>query len=315
MKKKVLIATSSFGEADPAPIEALIKAGFELVLNPHGRTLTESEVIALGIGCSGIISGSESLNSRVLKALPNLQCISRVGIGLDNINLEIAEKNGIIVKNTPDAPTRAVAELAIGLTFDLLRSISRQDRLIRAHLWKKLSGDLLQNKTVGIIGLGRIGKSVAILIKSLGATVIGTDIYPDPVWASNHDIRLKSFDDVLAESDIISVHVPFSRDNRSLIGVNELQKMKKGIYILNLSRGGIIDEEALYRALKSGHIAGAAIDTFEIEPYSGKLTELENVILTPHTGSNTKESRMQMEAEAVDNLIKAFTNEGKVNRN
>lgn len=306
MKNKILIATSTFSETDPAPLDTIKKAGFEPVMNPYGRTLTEAEVIALGSGCIGVISGSEPLNSWVIEHLPDLRCISRVGIGLDNIDLDSAEKKKIVVRNTPDAPTRAVAELTIGQIFNLLRNISRQDRMIRTGSWKKIQGELLVGKTLGVVGLGRIGRSVALLAKALGMTVIGTDLFPNPSWAKNYGITLKSFEEILSESDIISIHIPFSVDNRSLIGVRELQMMKRGAFLLNLSRGGIVDEDALYDALNFGRIAGAAVDTFQTEPYSGRLKSLDNVVLTPHIGSHTIESRQQMESEAVENLLQSL---------
>lgn len=306
MRKKILICTSRFAESDNKPLKLLESQNFDVIQNPYKRTLTEDEVIHLANACSGIISGSEPLNKRVLEALPELRCISRVGVGLDNIDLTIAEKQGIRVKNTPDAPTRAVAELTVSLILDLLRGISLHDREVRKGLWNKKLGLQLYNKNVGIIGLGRIGRTVAELLIGLGAHVGGYDPYPDRVWAEKNSVELRDFSDILEECDIITIHIPYSNENAALIGEAEIKKMKNGAFLLNLSRGGIIDETALYYSLKNNLLAGAAVDTFETEPYHGPLVELDSVILTPHMGSYTRESRIAMELEAAGNLIEAL---------
>jgi D-3-phosphoglycerate dehydrogenase len=306
MTKKVLICTSRFAESDQEPLKILERHNFTAILNPYKRTLTENEVISLGTGCSGIISGSESLSKRVLESLPDLRCISRVGVGIDNIDLPVAEKHGIAIKNTPDAPTRAVAELTIGLLLDLIRGISMHDREIRKGNWNKHLGLQIQHKKVGIIGLGRIGRCVAELLNDLGACVLGYDLYPNLIWAERNSVELMDFSTILAESDIVTIHIPFSKENAALIGELEIKMMKKGTFLLNLSRGGIVDEKALYTALKNHHLAGAAIDTFETEPYNGPLKELDTVILTPHMGSYTVESRSAMELEAVNNLVEVL---------
>jgi D-3-phosphoglycerate dehydrogenase len=306
MKERILISTSKFGESDSAPLDLLKKQDYDILLNPYNRTLTETEVIQLGGACSGIISGSEPLNGRVLQSLPQLRCISRVGVGLDNIDLHLAEKLGIRVKNTPDAPTRAVAELTVCLIFDLLRAVSSHDRKVRKGLWNKKLGYLLYQKNVGVIGLGRIGRTVAELLTGLGARVLGYDLYPNQGWADKNSVTIMDFSDILQESDIVTIHIPLSKENGALIGEAEIKKMKKGAFLLNLSRGGIVDETALYHALKEKHLAGAAVDTFETEPYRGPLVELDSIILTPHMGSNTHESRIAMELEAVKNLIEGL---------
>lgn len=306
MSEKVLICTSKFAESGNEPLELLEARGISVLLNPYKRTLTEDEVITLGKDCSGIISGSEPLNCRVLEALPCLRCISRVGVGVDNIDLAFAEKRGICVKNTPDAPTRAVAELTVGLMFDLVRRISIQDREIRKGNWNKILGCQIKDKNVGVIGLGRIGRTVAELLTGLGACVSGYDLYPNPAWAGQHSVEIKDISAIIAESDIVTIHIPFLKGNAPLVGEAEIRKMRPGAFLLNLSRGGIVDETALYHALKEHHLAGAAVDTFEKEPYQGPLRELDTIILTPHMGSYTAESRSAMELEAVKNLVETL---------
>lgn len=303
MKAKILISTTTFGTCGKQPLEFLEKENCEVIRNRFGRKMTPDEVIKLGKNCIGIVAGDESLNATVLESLSFLRCISRCGIGMDNVDLEKAKELGIGVRNTPDEPTRAVAELTVGVIFDVLRNISYCDREIRKGNWNKERGSLLLNKRVGILGLGRIGRMVAELLLGLGATVFGADVQPDTKWLATHKVSLLSFEDLVRESDIFCIHIPYSKDNRHIIGKKEIESMKRGAYLINLSRGGIVDEDALYQALKSNYMAGAALDVFEQEPYTGPLTELDKVILTPHIGSYAKESRLKMEVQAVRNLL------------
>lgn len=308
MRNKILISPTSFGSCGKQPLELLEKEGYEVILNPFGRKMTPDEVIQLGKDCLGVIAGVEPLNAGVLKSLPSLRCISRCGGGMDNIDLEKAKELGITVRNTPDAPTRAVAELTVGVIFDLLRNVSYCDREIRQGNWYKGMGSLLLNKKVGILGLGRIGHTVAELLLKLGAKVAGADVKPDRKWLEENKIPLLTLEELLKESDILCIHISYSEENRQIIGKKEIESMKKGAYLVNLSRGGIVDEDALYWALKSNHLAGAALDVFEQEPYTGPLKELDNVVLTPHIGSYARESRLEMEVQAAKNLLESLNN-------
>ncbi len=307
--KKVLITPSSFGMCGEEPLELLKKNNISVVLNPYHRKMKPEEVIELGKDCNGLIAGVELLNKDVLSSLPLLTCISRVGVGIDNIDIDYAHKHGIEIRNTPDGPTLAVAELTIGLIFDVLRMITYRDRMIRQGAWNKDMGFLLKGKTVGIIGLGRIGRKVAEMTQMLGAIVIGTDIYPNHAWCRQKNITLLPLHDLLTHSDIVCLHLSKLSEEKPLIGKNEISLMKKTAYLVNLSRGDILDEHALYEALKTQSIAGAAIDVYQKEPYTGPLTELENIILTPHIGSYAKESRLEMEIQAVKNLLEVFNSQ------
>jgi D-3-phosphoglycerate dehydrogenase len=300
---KVLISPSSFGECGNTPLELLKQNKIEYVLNPYGRKLTEDETIGLGVECAGIVAGVENLNKRVMDALPGLKVISRVGVGMDSVDLEYAKQKGIIVNNTPDGPTRPVAELTVALAFDLLRRVSRADRNIRAGKWKKEIGNLWLNKKIGIIGLGRIGKTVASIFTALGNPVYAFDLYPDAKWAEENSVQLLSMEELLQTCDIISLHLPGNKDKTPVISAKELSLMRREVFLINVSRGGVVDEEALYTSLKVNNIAGAAIDVFINEPYSGKFLELDNVILTPHLGSYAEEAKLQMEIDAVKNVI------------
>ncbi len=301
----ILITTSSFGEHDAAGMEELRKRGFSVTLNPHRRRLTEEEVLEL-IERSlpvGMIAGLEPLTERVLKKAKGLKAISRLGVGMDNVDLAAARALNIAVTNTPDAPSRAVAELAIGLMLACLRKIPASDAAVRGGQWKRAEGRLLGEQTVGIIGCGRIGTAVAHILRGFGSRVIGFD----PYRKEDANIRLVDWETLLAESDIITLHVPLSDETRGIIGAEALEKMKEKAIIVNTSRGGIVDEKALYNAVSEGRVGGACLDCLEEEPYSGELRSLPTVICTPHIGSYTIETRIRMEREAVGNLLSALS--------
>jgi D-3-phosphoglycerate dehydrogenase len=245
----------------------------------------------------------EPLTARVLQQAKGLKVVSRCGIGLDNVDLDAARGLGITVRNTPDAPTEAVAELTIGFIFNLLRKISFLDRELRKGNWSKESGGLVRDKKVGIVGLGRIGKRVAEMLLALGAKVAGTDIQPDYEWLQTKQVPLISLEELLKQSEILCLHVSYTGSSEFLIGRKEMEAMPKGAYLINTSRGEIIDQDALYSMLTGGHLSGAALDVFTQEPYSGPLTKLDNVVLTPHIGSYAREARIEMEIQATENLI------------
>ena len=301
---KILISPSSFGKCGNEPLQILEKTNYELIYNPYGRKLTEDEVVELGgEDLVGIVAGVEPLNAKVIDQLPNLKCISRVGVGVDSIDLNYTEKMNIQVLNTPDGPTRAVAELTVGLAMNLLRCITIADTNLKNNNWKKEIGNLILGKKVGIFGLGRIGKLTSNLFQNLGASVQAYDLYPDSKYLENNNIDLVSIDQLFNTSDIISIHVPGSKNNAPIICSDELNLMKKSAYLINVSRGGVVDEEALYNILKSNKISGEALDVFLEEPYNGNFLKLKNVILTPHLGSYALEGKLKMEIDAVNNLV------------
>jgi len=301
--KKVLISPSSFGECGDEPIKLLLNNEFEIVKNPFGRKLSKDEVVQFGFDCIGIIAGLEQLSAEVIEQLPKLRCISRVGVGMDNVDIPYALKKGIQVINTPNGPTRSVAEFTLALTLSCLRKIPQVDSQLKRREWKKQTGNLILNKQIGIIGLGRIGRVVANLFLSIGNKVVGYDIDPDRDWAKTNGVKLASFDEVLSTSDILTLHIPSTKNKIPIIGKSELMKMKKHSYLINVSRGDIVDELALLDSLNSKHLSGAAIDVFNNEPYDGPLCDSCDVILTPHIGSYAEEGKLQMEIDATNNLI------------
>jgi D-3-phosphoglycerate dehydrogenase len=306
--KKILITTSSFGTDDPGVLQKLKEAGCEPVLNPHKRKLTEEEVLKLLLEVRpvGMIAGVEPLTARVLEKAEGLKVISRCGIGLDNVDLAAAKRLGIEVLSTPDAPTLAVAELAVALMLAVLRRVPAVDGAIRSGKWSRPMGRLLSEKTVGIIGCGRIGSSVAGLLAGFRCRLLGYD----PHIASHPVIHMTGLESLLRDSDIISIHVPYSKETHNLINSENIRTLKRGAIIINTSRGGIVEEAALCKALNEGMLGGVGIDCFEKEPYEGDLAKCEQAVLTCHIGSYAAESRVQMEREAADNLLNALKGEG-----
>ncbi len=307
-KNSILITTSSFGKLDQEPLTLIESKGFHPILNPYKRKLTESEVDELINNHQpvGMIAGVEPLTRQVMANAKHLMVISRCGIGMDNVDLTAAKEMSIAVINTPDAPTIPVAELTIGMMLSLLRRIHRSDSSIRKGVWERPMGNLLHGKTVGLIGCGRIGSYVAELLSAFGCTILGCD----PFLVEKTRFKLVDLDNLLSKSDIISIHMPYSKNNHHFINTTCLSKMKTGAFLVNAARGGLVDEKALMEVLSSGKLGGAAIDCFEKEPYDGPLKNLDNVLLTGHIGSYAREGRLMMEKQSVENLFRELERAG-----
>jgi D-3-phosphoglycerate dehydrogenase len=301
MASKILIGPSSFAAMDKTPINRLIAAGYEVVDNPYKRKLTKQELLdLLDSNIVGLIAGLETIDREVLEKTW-IKVVSRVGAGLSNVDLDAARNMGIGVFNTPDAPTQAVAELTIGAMLSMLRMIPQMDQSLHDGQWQKNIGLQLLGKAVAIIGFGRIGRRVAALLSSFGVKILIVDPYIDKSACAGY--RTLTIEDALSEADIVTIH---SSGHDCIIGEKEFALIKKGVYLLNVARGGVVSEKALIKALEDRTVAGAWLDTFEEEPYQGPLCGYRNVILTPHVGSYTAECRLQMENEAVDNLLAYF---------
>ena len=299
----ILATTSSFGKGFPQILKDLQEKGFNIVVNPYGRKLTEEELKELlnQYRPIGLLAGTEPVTDSVLKdAKEYLKVISRVGVGWDNVDRQTSGNLGIQVFRTVGVLNQAVAELTLGLILSALRYLPLQDRQIRDGVWQKRMGRLLHGKVVGVIGFGSIGQCVGKLISAFDATVL----YYDPVLANVAWAKPVSIHTLLAQSDIVTIHADAQEQ---ILGEKELLSLcKPGVIVVNTSRGSLIDEGALYKALASGQVAYACLDVFDQEPYSGPLTQLENVILTPHIGSYAQEARIRMEEMAVENLLKAL---------
>jgi D-3-phosphoglycerate dehydrogenase / 2-oxoglutarate reductase len=296
MKNKILIGPSTFAALDSSPADKLINAGFEVVNNPFGRRLTLKELINLLPGVTGIIAGLEPLDAEVLKK-SKLKVISRCGAGMSNVNQVEAKKLGIKVFSTPDAPTAAVAELTIGVMLSLLRLIPEMNKHLQEGNWEKRVGFQLKGKTLAIIGFGRIGQQVASLLAPFCCRILVVDPFLKSI---SEELQHVSLENALRNADIITLHCS---GEECIIGESEFELMKRGTFLLNAARGGLINEAALRKALDDEVVAGAWLDVFQKEPYKGPLCEYKNVILTPHVGSYTRECRLRMEMEAVENLL------------
>lgn len=307
---KILISSASFGKINKDPLRILENAGYMPFLNPYGRKLEFSEFVELIKDAVGLIAGTEKITAELLENAHKLRVISRYGVGLDNVDLDAARKLGIIVRSTPEAPSQAVAELALALMLNLSRHVSEADRNMRNNNWTQLMGRLISEKNLGVIGLGRIGKKLVELVQPFNMKIFAYEPYPDNDFVSTNKITLLPLNEVLSQCDLISLHLPLSDKTFHMIGKKELSLMKKDAIIINTSRGGLVDEDALVDALRNGTIGGAAIDTFEEEPYRGNLIGHDNVILTCHMGSSAIETRKQMELETVNNLLDALKEAG-----
>jgi glyoxylate reductase len=262
-------------------------------------------------GCVVILQ--DRFDDAVFSKFPELKVVANVAVGYDNIDVAAATKHGVLVLNTPGVLDNTTADLAFGLLLSVARRISEADRYVRDGKWKKWTFDLILGtdvggKTIGIIGLGRIGQAMARRAKGFGMKILYTQ--RNPAKASiEEEVGAKFVDmaELLAESDFVSIHCPLSTETTHLIGMKELNQMKKGAFLINTARGAIVDEKALVKVLKSGRIAGAGLDVFEDEPNPHPfLLHMENVVLAPHIGSGSIETRSAMARLAVDGLLSAF---------
>jgi D-3-phosphoglycerate dehydrogenase / 2-oxoglutarate reductase len=249
-----------------------------------------------------VVRSRTKVRQALIDVCPNLKVIVRGGVGLDTIDAEYARSKGITVMNTPKASSASVAELAIGYMFALARSIYKATATMKAEKWEKkaFEGDELGGKTLGLIGIGNIGKEVAKRAAALGMNVV---VY-DPYAKDSAGVKFVSLDELLVQSDYITLHLPKTKESQNMIDKAQFEKMKTGVRIINCARGGIVNEEALYEALTNGKVAGAALDVYAEEPPTNwKLAKLDNVICSPHIGAATKEAQGRVGAEVAEKLI------------
>ena len=312
MKNEIFVALSSFSENDERPLELLKSSGYPFKIHNTGKRITTPELFHIGVEAAVILAGVETYDAETLKGLPNLRCISRCGVGVDAIDLQAAKQSGVEVLNTPGIPTQAVAELALTMFLALSRNLPRQINSMRERKWERLETHLLSGKTIGLIGFGSIGQRVAELCIAFGAKVIASDPFLALSIAEKMNVSLVTKEQLLVVADIVSLHASKSSDKSFTIDVNELNLMKHGAYLVNLARGEMVNEVALVGALSSGKLAGVGLDVFGEEPYKGPLCGFEQVILTPHSATNTIETRSNMELKCVQNALQ-FLQKNNVN--
>jgi D-3-phosphoglycerate dehydrogenase len=302
----IFVALSTFSEHNNAPKKMLENSGIKYKIHSSGKRITKSELLKEAIDASIIIAGVEIYDEEILSKLTKLNCIVRCGVGTDNIDMNFAKKKNITILNTPDVPTLAVAELALSMFLSLSRNLLTQSNLMHEKKWIRVESHLLSNKTLGIFGFGRIGKKVAELCKPFNLKIIVCDPYCKVDDLLFYNVEKVTKEELLKKSDIISIHASNTTPGSYLLDEEDFIQIKKGAIVVNLSRGGMINEKSLYNYLLTREIAGAGLDVFENEPYSGNLCELTNVILTPHSATSTLETRTAMEVECVEKALKTL---------
>lgn len=303
MNDLILIALSTFSRESREPLALLEASGIPFEIHKSGKRITREELLNQAGHASVIVAGVEPYDADLFKQLPALRCISRCGVGVDSIDLVAAREHGVTVANTPDSPVQAVAELALSMFLSLSRNIPRQSKLMSERRWERVESHLLRGQTVGLIGFGRIGRRVAELCLAFGAKVHVCDPFVSVEEISSRGVVPVSFDELLATSDILSIHASKGGSGSPLLGNDELARVKPGAIVINLARGDMIDEDALVDALRTGRVSGAGLDVFPSEPYTGALCDFPQVILTPHSATLPVETRGEMECRCVQNAL------------
>jgi phosphoglycerate dehydrogenase-like enzyme len=301
---KVLIAPMTLAGIEGGFKDALLGAGFELVFPPHAHQLNEEELLEQLKGISASIAGSEPYTRRVLESRPGLRAIARVGVGYDAIDVSAATEHGVAVTIAVNTNQDAVAEQTFALMLALAKDLVPQHCAVKVGGWPRRATLPLRGRTLGIAGLGRIGKAVALRGKAFQMPLLAYDPFPDTAFAQAHGITLVSFERLLAESDYLSLHLPATAETRHLINRKTLAQMKPTAFLLNLARGSLVCEADLLEALRAKRLGGAGLDVFEEEP-PGKipLVELDNVVLTPHAAGTDIQSRDDMALSAAEAIV------------
>ncbi|ERN54129.1 phosphoglycerate dehydrogenase [Alkalihalophilus marmarensis] len=254
-----------------------------------------------------LVRSATKVTEELLQKMPNLKIVARAGVGVDNIDLDAATKHGVVVVNAPDGNTISTAEHTFAMISSLLRKIPQANASIKAGEWnrKAFQGSELRGKTLGIVGFGRIGTQIAKRARAFEMSLLVFDPFLTKARAEKIGVTPASLDDVLAQSDIITVHTPLTKETKGILGMENIAKTKQGVFLINCARGGIIDESALKHYLANGHIAGAALDVFEEEPAQDKeLLEFDNVIATPHIAASTKEAQLNVASQVSEEVIR-----------
>jgi D-3-phosphoglycerate dehydrogenase len=291
MTYKVFSTSPTFGYYVSEPLDYLKSHDCSVDLVPQGKKLSEEDLVESVKDCDAMIVGVEKITEPVIRASAKLRIITKHGAGVDNIDVKAASRRGIILTSATGANGDAVADLTMGLFLSLARQIPLADRSVKENGWPRIIGTQVNDKVLGIIGLGQVGKKVARRAWGFAMKILAYDVVKDKTFASEYGIQYASLEKVLAESNFVSIHVPLISSTQGLIGERELKLMKRGAFLINISRGNVVDEHALYIALKEGRIGGAALDVFSQEPpKESPLFKLDNVILTPHMGGYTYEA-------------------------
>lgn len=301
---RVLVTSLS---AESGPHRTLLPAGgFEVVFPSAGCNLYDNATLLQEAqGIDAVITGSEPWPRHVIAALPQLRVLSRTGVGFDAIDLAACDDHQVVVATTPGVNHHAVAEHTIALLMGISRGFPRRDQYVRKGTWLRFSTPRVMGRTLGIVGLGRIGQAVATRALGLGMKLLAYDPFPNQEFARHWQIEMTGLDDLLSRSDYVSLHLPVTPETRRMINAQSLAKMKPGTVLINTARGALVDEPALYDALKSGHLRGAGLDVFDVEPLplSSPLLTLENVFASGHLAGLDDESQFDTLTMASDTIL------------
>lgn len=310
MSLKVVVGSRSRSRSKEA-MEILEKNGYILELNPFDRTMTEDELIERIKGASALVAGSDKVTKRVLEAgSPTLKIVAKQGVGYNTIDIEAAKELGIAVTITPGANSKSVADLTMGLILNAARNISGMDRAIRNNEWYRYTGCELNNKIIGIVGMGHIGGEVAKRAYAFGMKILAYDIYPRQDFIEKYNVTYVSLEKLFKQSDIITLHAPAIKATENMINRDSLNLMKSTAILVNAARGELINEEDLYEALKNKKIGFAALDVYKNEPLkNSKLTYLENIVFTAHAGAYTKSAIIGAGVIASEEIVRVLSGE------
>jgi len=313
---KVLLTTPRFFAFEAMIREHLAEHGCEVLEHrAHDMQMKEETLLTLVPEAAGMITALEPVTARVLAAAPRLRVICATGVGYDHIDVEAATARGVIVCTSAGSNHQSVAELTLGLMVAVARQIAHGDRVLRRGGWEPLVGPELWGKTLGIVGLGRIGKAVALLARAFGMRVIATDIVLDHTFGSVHHVEYVPLPKLLRLADVVSLHCPLTPATRGLMNERTFRLMKPTAYLINTARGPVIDEPALVQAILARRIAGAALDVFPDEPHiDARLREAPNVVLTPHIGGSANEALERMMELALLNITQVLEGAPPISR-
>lgn len=303
---KILVTPRSFAKFNREEVETLLGShNIEIINNPHGRILSEDEMIEAVRDIDGLIVGVDPVTKAVIDAAPHLKTIAKYGVGTDNIDVDYATSRGINVSITANANSNAVADYTFALLLDVARNVTTINNRAKSGDWNKITSLDVFGKKIGVIGLGAIGKGVVSRSKGFNMEIYGYDLYEDKEYNELNGVKFTDIDTIVKECDFITLHLPLTESTKNLLNAENLKNAKENLIIVNTARGGLIDEEVLYDLLSSGKIYGLGIDAFEIEPpESSPLLTLENVVVGSHTAAGSEDATNTMTLMAVQNIIR-----------
>ena len=306
---KILITLPTFGEFSDA-CDLLAKAQHEIIKSPYPHPVRENQLIQIIGDIEAVIVGVDEVTANVIRAAKKLKVIARYGVGIDTVDVEAATKQGVVVTNVLGANEESVADLTFGLILSLARKICRADSSVKQGKWESIVGVELWQKTLGVVGTGKIGRKVIKRAQGFEMNILAYDISPDPILVEKYGVQYVSLEVLLRNADFVSLHVPLTPETTGLVGGEQICLMKRCAYLINTARGKVVDQQALYTALKQKKIAGAALDVFSQEPPGSiELIGLDNILTTPHMASSTEEAMRKVDLACVENVIRVLNGE------